>query len=52
MTYWQNGKLILLDAKHDSGRPAVARWLGIKPTDIVLISSARWAFGSKVADRR
>src|SRR5437764_842020 len=40
MAYWQNGKLYMHCSTQSTTQtvPAVARWVGIKPTDVVLIS--------------
>jgi xanthine dehydrogenase molybdenum-binding subunit len=52
MAFWQNGKLHLHCSTQSTTQtvPAVARWVGIQPKDIVLISEyCGGAFGSKVA---
>src|SRR5580765_5886338 len=50
MAYWQNGKLYLHCSTQSVVRtvPAVARWCGIEPTQVVLISEyTGGGFGSK-----
>jgi len=50
MAYWQNGKLYLHCSTQSVAQtvPAVARWVGIEPTQIVLISEyTGGGFGSK-----
>ena len=50
MAYWQNGKLYLYCSTQSVAQtvPAVARWCGIEPTDVVLISQyTGGGFGSK-----
>ena len=52
MAYWQNGKLFLHCSTQSTMQtvPAVARWVGIDPNNVVLISEyCGGAFGSKVA---
>ena len=50
MAYWQNGKLYLHGSTQSVSQtvPAIARWVGIQPTDVVLISEyTGGGFGSK-----
>src|SRR4051812_17424685 len=50
MAYWQNGKLYLHASTQSVAQtvPAIARWAGIQPTDVVLISEyTGGGFGSK-----
>jgi len=50
MAYWQNGKLYLHASTQSVAQtvPAVARWVGIEPTQVVLISEyTGGGFGSK-----
>ena len=50
MAYWQNGKLYLHCSTQSVAQtvPAVARWVGIEPTQVVLISEyTGGGFGSK-----
>jgi CO/xanthine dehydrogenase Mo-binding subunit len=50
MAYWQNGKLYLHGSTQSVSQtvPAIARWVGIEPTDVVLISEyTGGGFGSK-----
>jgi CO/xanthine dehydrogenase Mo-binding subunit len=50
MAYWQNGKLYLHGSTQSVSRtvPAIARWVGVQPTDVVLISEyTGGGFGSK-----
>ena len=52
MAYWQNGKVHMYCSTQSTAQtvPAVARWLGVEPTDVVLVSEyCGGAFGSKVA---
>jgi xanthine dehydrogenase molybdenum-binding subunit len=52
MAYWQNGKLYMHCSTQSTTQtvPAIARWVGIKPEEVVLISEyCGGAFGSKVA---
>src|SRR5438067_5486886 len=52
MAYWQNANLYMHCSTQSTTQtvPAVARWVGIKPTAVVLISEyCGGAFGSKVA---
>ncbi|MGC4085430.1 MAG: molybdopterin-dependent oxidoreductase [Vicinamibacterales bacterium] len=51
MAYWQNGKLFLHGSTQSTVQTigSVARWVGIKPTDLVLISEyTGGGFGSKI----
>ncbi len=51
MAYWQNGKLYLHGSTQSVARTvaAVARWVGIKPEEVVLISEyCGGGFGSKI----
>src|SRR5262249_9188837 len=50
MAYWQNGKLFMHCSTQSTMRTvsAVARWVGIKPSDVVVISEyTGGGFGSK-----
>jgi xanthine dehydrogenase molybdenum-binding subunit len=50
MAYWQNGKLYLHGSTQSVAQtvPAIARWVGIEPTQVVLISEyTGGGFGSK-----
>jgi CO/xanthine dehydrogenase Mo-binding subunit len=50
MAYWQNGKLYLHGSTQSVSQtvPGIARWVGIQPTDVVLISEyTGGGFGSK-----
>src|SRR5258706_7140311 len=50
MAYWQNGKLYLHGSTQSVSQtvPAIARWVGIEPTQVVLISEyTGGGFGSK-----
>src|SRR5882672_1067597 len=50
MAYWQNGKLYLHGSTQSVSQtvPAIARWVGVQPTDVVLISEyTGGGFGSK-----
>jgi xanthine dehydrogenase molybdenum-binding subunit len=50
MAYWQNGKLYLHCSTQSVAQtvPAIARWVGIEPTQVVLISEyTGGGFGSK-----
>jgi CO/xanthine dehydrogenase Mo-binding subunit len=52
MAYWQNGKLYLHCSTQSTIQtvPAVARWVGIEPSQVVLIAEyCGGAFGSKVS---
>jgi CO/xanthine dehydrogenase Mo-binding subunit len=52
MAYWQNGKLYLHGSTQSTTQtvPAIARWVGIDPKNVVLIAEyCGGAFGSKVA---
>jgi len=52
MAYWQNGKLYLHGSTQSTAQtvPAVARWVGIEPSQVVVISEyTGGGFGSKVA---
>jgi CO/xanthine dehydrogenase Mo-binding subunit len=52
MAYWQNGKLYMHCSTQSTAQtvPAIARWVGIEPTQVVLISEyCGGAFGSKVS---
>ena len=52
MAYWQNGKLYLHGSTQSTAQtvPAVARWVGIEPNQVVIISEyTGGGFGSKVA---
>ncbi len=51
MAYWQNGKLYLHGSTQSAMQtvPAVARWVGIDPKDVVVVAEyCGGAFGSKV----
>src|SRR6202163_190003 len=51
MAYWQNGKVYVHCSTQSTAQqvPAVARWLGIDPTNVVVISEyTGGGFGSKV----
>jgi xanthine dehydrogenase molybdenum-binding subunit len=51
MAYWQNGKLFLHAGTQSTVQtvPNVARWVGIKPEDVVLISEyTGGGFGSRI----
>lgn len=51
MAYWQNGKLYIHCSTQSTAQtvPAVARWVGIDPTQVVVISEyTGGGFGSKV----
>jgi CO/xanthine dehydrogenase Mo-binding subunit len=50
MAYWQNGKLYMINSTQSTTRTvgAVARWVGIRPSDVVVISEyTGGGFGSK-----
>ena len=50
MAYWQNGKLYMHCSTQSTVQTvaAVARWVGIEPSDVVLISEyTGGGFGSK-----
>jgi CO/xanthine dehydrogenase Mo-binding subunit len=52
MAYWQNGKLYMHCSTQSTAQtvPAIAKWVGIDPKDVVLISEyCGGAFGSKVS---
>ena len=52
MAYWQNGKLYMHCSTQSTAQtvPAVARWVGIEPSEVVIISEyTGGGFGSKVA---
>jgi CO/xanthine dehydrogenase Mo-binding subunit len=52
MAYWQNGKLYMHCSTQSTAQtvPAVARWVGIEPSQVVVISEyTGGGFGSKVA---
>jgi len=52
MAYWQNGKLYVHGSTQSTAQtvPAVARWVGIEPSQVVVISEyTGGGFGSKVA---
>ena len=52
MAYWQNGKLYLHGSTQSTSQtvPAVARWVGIEPANVVCVAEyCGGAFGSKVA---
>jgi CO/xanthine dehydrogenase Mo-binding subunit len=52
MAYWQNGKLFLHGSTQSTAQtlPAVARWVGVDPKNVVIIAEyCGGAFGSKVA---
>src|ERR1700724_2688877 len=51
MAYWQNGKVYVYTGTQSTAQtvPAIARWLGIDPTNVVFISEyTGGGFGSKV----
>ena len=51
MAYWQNGKLFLYGSTQSTVQTigSVARWVGIKPTELVLVSEyTGGGFGSKI----
>ena len=51
MAYWQNGKVYVHTGTQSTSQtvPAIARWLGIDPSDVVFISEyTGGGFGSKV----
>jgi xanthine dehydrogenase molybdenum-binding subunit len=51
MAYWQNGKVFIHTGTQSTfqTRPAIARWLGMNPDDIVFISEyTGGGFGSKI----
>src|SRR5438046_2548469 len=51
MAYWQNGKLYMHCSTQSTAQtlPAVARWVGIEPSQVVIISEyTGGGFGSKV----
>ncbi len=51
MAYWQNGKLYMHTGTQSTAQtvPAIARWMNMKPEDVVLISEyTGGGFGSKV----
>jgi CO/xanthine dehydrogenase Mo-binding subunit len=52
MAYWQNGKLFLYGSTQSTIQtvPAVARWVGVDPKNVVIIGEyCGGAFGSKVS---
>ena len=52
MAYWQNGKLYMHCSTQSTAQtvPSVARWVGIEPANVVVISEyTGGGFGSKVA---
>jgi xanthine dehydrogenase molybdenum-binding subunit len=52
MAYWENGKLYMHCSTQSTAQtvPAVARWVGIEPSQVVIISEyTGGGFGSKVA---
>jgi CO/xanthine dehydrogenase Mo-binding subunit len=52
MAYWQNGKLYMHCSTQSTAQtvPAIARWVGIEPSQVVVISEyTGGGFGSKVA---
>jgi CO/xanthine dehydrogenase Mo-binding subunit len=52
MAYWQNGKLYIHCSTQSTAQtvPAVARWVGVEPSEVVVISEyTGGGFGSKVA---
>jgi CO/xanthine dehydrogenase Mo-binding subunit len=52
MAYWENGKLYMHCSTQSTAQtvPAVARWVGIEPSDVVILSEyTGGGFGSKVA---
>jgi xanthine dehydrogenase molybdenum-binding subunit len=51
MAYWQNGKVFVHSGAQSTAQavPAIARWLGISPDDVVFISEyTGGGFGSKI----
>src|ERR1019366_2795338 len=51
MAYWQNGKVYIYTGTQSTAQtvPAIARWLGISPDNVVFISEyTGGAFGSKI----
>ena len=51
LAYWQNGKVYVYTGTQSTAQtvPAIARWLGIEPTNVVFISEyTGGGFGSKV----
>ena len=51
MAYWENGKLYLHGSTQSTAQtvPAVARWVGIEPSEVVILSEyTGGGFGSKV----
>jgi hypothetical protein len=51
MAYWQNGKLYVHCSTQSTAQqvPAVARWMGMDPTNVVVISEyTGGGFGSKI----
>jgi len=51
MAYWQNGKVFVHTGTQSTSQtvPAIARWLGISPDDVVFISEyTGGGFGSKI----
>ena len=51
MAYWQNGKVYVHTGTQSTAQtvPAIARWLGIEPSDVVFISEyTGGGFGSKI----
>jgi xanthine dehydrogenase molybdenum-binding subunit len=51
MAYWQNGKLYMHTGTQSTAQtvPAIARWMNMKPDDVVLISEyTGGGFGSKI----
>jgi xanthine dehydrogenase molybdenum-binding subunit len=51
MAYWQNGKVFVHTGTQSTAQtvPAIARWLGISPNDVVFISEyTGGGFGSKI----
>ena len=54
MAYWENGKLYLHGSTQSTAQtvPAVARWVGIEPSEVVILSEyTGGGFGSKVTGR-
>ena len=52
MAYWENGKLYMHCSTQSTAQtvPAVARWVGIEPSEVVILSEyTGGGFGSKVA---
>jgi len=51
MAYWQNGKLYVIVPLQSTAQtvPAVARWMGIEPTDVVVISEYTVGVRGKVS---